>query len=494
MNIRFAGGNTAPEIRNMGRRSGKAGVWLWVSAALFLTGCFERELPAFSSQETGNLEETAPAASVETETKPSAAAGKTRREGSISKENKNLLTQAQWSAILAYMDRYYESLAALEWKDPGDLFADSAAAWRAFNGQTWQYEIQLRVMQKSDLRLDGYVYELQVEEVRQQEDGTVSADIAERSIQNFSQHPWIDSEYPMIRHHFLLENQEGKWYLKEHVQSDGIYWNMYKDFRDQDFEKMENAEETFKKHREALLEEVKEGMAEREAADGLMAGQSDGTSARQSDEPMARQTEESSARRSDGSPARQSEEPMAGQTNVPPNVDHEYDREAATAYAERYVGFRNSRWPDFSHQGGNCQNFASQCLLDGGIPMDLEGKDVWSWTGSSDAAEGPEDTVSWINVAEFNRYAQNNRGYGLAARPDAAFYSGETGDLIKMRTSANWSHVVVITDLVTDENGELIDYIICSNTTDVKRFPVSAYPMPYQSLTRIYGWNEEENE
>lgn len=439
MNVRFTGGKT--------------GVWLGISAVLLLTGCFNRELPAFSSRETESLEETAPAASVEAETKPSAAAGKTRREGFISEENQDLLTQDQWSAIQAYMDRYYESLAALEWKDPGDLFADSAAAWKAFNGQTWQYEIQLRAMQKSDLRLDGYVYELRAEEVQQQEDGTVAADIAERSIQNFSQHPWIDSEYPMIRHHFLLENQEGKWYLKEHVQSDGIYWNMYKDFRDQDFEKMENAEETFRKHREALLEEVKEGMAEREAAD----------------------------------------EPPAGQTNVPPKVDHEYDREAAAAYAERYVGFRNSRWPDFSHQGGNCQNFASQCLLEGGIPMDLEGKDVWSWTGSSDAAEGPEDTVSWINVAEFNRYAQNNRGYGLAAQPDAAFYSGETGDLIKMRTSANWSHVVVITDLVTDEDGELIDYIICSNTTDVKRFPVSAYPMPYQSLTRIHGWNEEEN-
>ncbi len=329
-----------------------------------------------------------------------------------------------------------------------DLFADSAGGWKAFNEQTWQYEIQLRAMQRADLHLDGYFYELQIEEVERRADGTVAADIAERSIQNFSQHPWIDSEYPAIRHHFLLVKQDSRWLLKEHVQGDGVYWNMYKEFQGQDFEQMENAGEAFSGRKESLLAEAREGLRERQAS-GMPVGPPD-----------------------------------------EPAVSHAYDRMAAAAYAQRYVGERNPVWPDFSRQGGNCQNFASQCLLEGGIPMDLNGEDTWSWKGKSDRMEGPEDTVTWINVARFDRYAGNNRGYGLAARTDAAFYSGETGDLIKMGTSGNWSHVVVITDVVKDDRGTVIDYLICSNTTDVKNFPASAYPLPRQSLIKIYGWND----
>ena len=45
------------------------------------------------------------------------------------------------------------------------------------------------------------------------------------------------------------------------------------------------------------------------------------------------------------------------------SADHLYDREAAVAYARRWVGERSGDWPDYSRNGGNCQNFVSQCLL-----------------------------------------------------------------------------------------------------------------------------------
>ena len=220
---------------------------------------------------------------------------------------------------------------------------------------------------------------------------------------------------------------------------------MYREFRDKDLNQIENAEEVFRARKNALLQEMREGLALR-----------------------AEQTQ-----------------PVRAQ-----QPDHGYDRDTALIYARRYVGVRNGRWPDFTGQGGNCQNYVSQCLLRGGIPADLEGEQTWSWTGSSNLQEGPEDTLSWINVKRFDEYARNNEGYGLAAQTDVDFTSGVPGDVLKMGSLSDWNHAVMITDVVKDGQGNVIDYIICSNTTDVRDFPASAYPLARQSVTKIYGWND----
>ena len=66
----------------------------------------------------------------------------------------------------------------------------------------------------------------------------------------------------------------------------------------------------------------------------------------------------------------------------------EYDREAAVAYARRWALGRNPRFGDFSALGGDCANFASQCL----------------WAGWGDMTEGwhyrsmNERTPSWSGV------------------------------------------------------------------------------------------------
>ena len=42
-----------------------------------------------------------------------------------------------------------------------------------------------------------------------------------------------------------------------------------------------------------------------------------------------------------------------------------YDREAAVAYARRFALSRNPAYYDFSDLGGDCTNFASQCIYAG---------------------------------------------------------------------------------------------------------------------------------
>ena len=45
--------------------------------------------------------------------------------------------------------------------------------------------------------------------------------------------------------------------------------------------------------------------------------------------------------------------------------EKEYRREAALQYAKQWALGRNPRYLDFEHMGGDCTNFASQCIYAG---------------------------------------------------------------------------------------------------------------------------------
>ena len=175
-----------------------------------------------------------------------------------------------------------------------------------------------------------------------------------------------------------------------------------------------------------------------------------------------------------------------------PQAANAYDRQAAVAYAKQWVTDRNDEWPDYSMSGGNCQNFVSQCLLAGGIPMDSGGDAVWKWYGDTpnNLPQMAGRSASWSGVDEFLQYAANNTGSGMVAVADADYYSGEIGDvLILGYDEENLYHAVIITDVVTDEEGNVVDYLVHSNTANQESFPASAYGYTYQVLVKICGWN-----
>ena len=99
-------------------------------------------------------------------------------------------------------------------------------------------------------------------------------------------------------------------------------------------------------------------------------------------------------------------------------------------------------------------------------------------------------STSWSGVDEFLQYAASNTGSGMVAVADADYYSGEIGDvLILGYDEENLYHAVIITDVVTDEEGNVVDYLVHSNTANQESFPASAYGYTYQVLVKICGWN-----
>ena len=61
--------------------------------------------------------------------------------------------------------------------------------------------------------------------------------------------------------------------------------------------------------------------------------------------------------------------------------------------------------------------------------------------------------------------------------------------LVWERQPYRFRHIVMISEVLTDESGNTADYLICSNTGDLCDFPAGAYFYTDQQLIKIHGWN-----
>ena len=351
------------------------------------------------------------------------------------------LSEEQEQLILDYMNLYFASLEDFEPQEEiAALFSDGEQA--ALADSAIDFQIGLRQMQDADYTLASWSYSLTLNEITQEEDGSLHILARENNIQNFNQNPEIASERYGGYHLFELEQMEGSWKIRSHMMFDAVYMMLWSEG---------GGEEAALRYAEAVPEYLRlaqEQLQEREA-------------------DRAREPEELQAQ-------------------------YAYDRQAAAAYADRYVDERNDAWPDYAGSGGNCQNFASQVLLAGGIPMDIYGDAVWKWysdeVSNSPGAQGRSS--SWTGVNQFVEYAAANTGYGLVAETEAPYFSGEPGDLLHMGIDGDWGHTVVIASAVTNGQGEVVDYLVDSNTGNLRNYPASLYGYPEIILTRIGGWNE----
>lgn len=162
------------------------------------------------------------------------------------------------------------------------------------------------------------------------------------------------------------------------------------------------------------------------------------------------------------------------------------------AYADQWIEERSGDWADYTGSGGNCQNYASQVLYAGGIPMDIQGDYIWKWYDDTVSNRGVAwgRSSSWSGVKQFIDYAAGNTGYGLAAEVDAPYDTGEPGDLIHMGVDSDWRHTVVITQPISDGSGQVVDYLVDSNTANLQDYPTSLYGYTDQILVHILGWNQ----
>ena len=172
--------------------------------------------------------------------------------------------------------------------------------------------------------------------------------------------------------------------------------------------------------------------------------------------------------------------------------DNLYNRKEALAYAKKYVKDKNKNWDDYSDIGGNCQNYASQVLYAGKIPMDTIGTSQWKYYGS-ELNEGNSKTgrsSSWTAAPYFYDYAKNNSGYGLCAKADVNPYYAKAGDIGQVGYDEKYIHSVVIVGNIKNDN-KILDLLLNSNSGNLENYPLSAYVYPYKRIIKIFGWNNK---
>ena len=126
-----------------------------------------------------------------------------------------------------------------------------------------------------------------------------------------------------------------------------------------------------------------------------------------------------------------------------------YNRKSAIEYAYKWWNKRNPRFYNFDKLGGDCTNFVSQCLLYGGIEMQIQSI---GWHYLSLANRSP----AWSGVNEFYSFLiTNNLKQGVKGRV-CEVDEIEVGDVIQMDQGRGFFHHNLIVTNVEDRKNILI--------------------------------------
>lgn len=370
--------------------------------------------------------------------------------------------------IASFFSIYYESISELEEKDLTSLFDLSSPASidnANINQASLSYLIGHRKIQPNDLKLTKYSYQIDYLYKKALNGDIIEMLLHEHSKIYFNFIPNIESITSSVDHKFTMVSGTDGWKIQKHRKSEDVY-NLIQD------------EYRARKNNQDLTPDMSKDLIANITQD------------------LIKQSELKTLERLE------SKEQYLANPEINKNVNkkwkHNYDRNKAVAYASKWVSpdraLRNPKWFVYDDMGGNCNNYISQCLFAGGIPMDIYGPMDFQWKWYSDMVNPKQVSrgraPAWTGVNEFYTYCRKNTGFGLVSSADSNFYSGEKGDIIFYGTEDNWHHAVIITDIVKDNKGHPIDYLINSNTTDRINYPVSAYSYSNMRLVKVLGWND----
>ena len=132
----------------------------------------------------------------------------------------------------------------------------------------------------------------------------------------------------------------------------------------------------------------------------------------------------------------------------------EYNRNNAVEYAKRWALSRNPQYFDFHRIGGDCTNFASQCIYAGAGVMNYTRDYGWYYISPDDRS------AAWSGVEYLYRFLTSNEGVGPIGK-DVDLSGIELGNLIFLSNGQRLYHTLVVTGLDTDD-----EILICAHTND----------------------------
>lgn len=153
----------------------------------------------------------------------------------------------------------------------------------------------------------------------------------------------------------------------------------------------------------------------------------------------------------------------------------EYDRFNAIKYAKYWASKRNPEFYDFETHGGDCTNFASQCLYYGAKTMNYTPTFGWYYKSAYDR------TPSWTGVDFFYNFIINNKDIGPYGE-ERSLNNIDLGDFIQLgHENDDFYHTLIVTSIL---NGEIL---VSAHTFDVYNKPLNNYVFSKLRCIHIKG-------
>lgn len=369
-------------------------------------------------------------------------------------------------AIKNYFNTYYGALAKLETKDLSQYFytEDQTAYENALiNQAALDYLLAYRKASINDLTFKKCTFGLTYMDIETDKNGNLNISLDLDEAVSFRFLDDITSYMCGATHEFVLKKSSNGYKIIAHSVDDTVYQLI-----EGSFDKAKTADRSYTNEQlKTLMEETKNNLINTASA--------------------SMTSYEKNRQAFNANPSAYA---------FINDTDNPYNRDKAAAYSMKWVNetkvVRNSdEWAVYDDIGGNCCNYVSQCLYAGGIPMDTIGDQVWKWYSDTPDKTASETgrSPAWTGVGDFYEYCKKNKKFGLSADVGGNIYAGDVGDVVIMTSGEVWSHVVIITQVVKDKDGNVTDYLINSNTSDRKNYPLSAYGNTVMEIIRIKGWN-----
>lgn len=387
-----------------------------------------------------------------TDSKPTTQTGApvdTKQQATASvTDSDSLLNDKQTMLLQNYAQQYATTLVWLESQSIADLYADTSSEAYVVNKTAFDLLVSIRKMKDIDLSLEYADVQYTIDRV-ETEKGKTTVYLYESNTQKF-RHLSQPSYSANLYHQFTLIEKDGSWFIEKHYHEEDFYLLTMEGWEDATgADNAHKGENTL----QLLIADAQENLA---------------------DLSQFQQGEY----RTDLTVA-----------------DTSYNRDAAVAYAQQWWNKRNytTSYLAYDDFGGNCQNFASQCLYAGGIKMDYTGTHDQQWKffdeDLNNKATATGRSYSWTGVDMFYSYALINYKSGLVALTDVDYKYAEKGDIIHVGAYYHWRHALLITDVLYNADGTQQDIIVASNTADRWNYPLSAYIYTAPRLIHILGQN-----
>ena len=162
-----------------------------------------------------------------------------------------------------------------------------------------------------------------------------------------------------------------------------------------------------------------------------------------------------------------------------------YDRRAAVLYAHEWAYGRNPKFYDYEHIGGDCTNFASQCLFAGSGIMDFTPTFGWYYIDADRKAP------AWTGVPYLHQYLTLKQPSVGPVGRECALWELQPGDLVQLRFQGTvFQHSPVVVQADRAQSPE--EVLIAAHSYDADYRPLASYDYEELRCLHIQGvrWPE----